>query len=52
MRSMIFDLKPASDSPLPDLVKLMNRGFEREELSQWQMRLVLARCADGSSPAR
>lgn len=28
MWSMTFDLKPASDFPLPDLVELMNRGFE------------------------
>ena len=25
---MKFDLRPASDSPLPDLVKLLNLGFE------------------------
>jgi GNAT superfamily N-acetyltransferase len=29
MWDMRFDTVPASDSPLPDLVALMNRGFER-----------------------
>lgn len=45
MWDMIFDLKPASDSPLPDLVQLMNRGFEsypipiQFDLSQFQTML-------------
>jgi GNAT superfamily N-acetyltransferase len=28
MWNMRFDVQPASDSPLPDLVELLNRGFE------------------------